>query len=200
MKLNNFVRINNYEKIGNFFKLNGFTYLGKNGTSKFDLNDIQLIDNLKNNLDEAENRKKILNIYFTHSYLYIRDIEEAFGLRIDNRHLLNSLNQIIVVADILLDYEQKEINDIVKLNFQWDIKKDESLGTLLNDDSIDFFKKRIKELELKSVFFSDDEFKREMKKPVRNWLIEEIKKSGFIQKIYDELPEIIVEIVDDYNQ
>jgi hypothetical protein len=200
MKINNFLRINNYEKIGNFFELNGFTFLGKNGTSKFDSNEIQLIENLKNNLDEAENRRKILNIYFAHSFLYIRDIEDAFGLEIENKILLNSLNQIIVIADILLDYEQEEIDNIVKLNLEWDIKKDVTLSTLLNDDSIDFFKKRIKELKLKSVFFSDDEFKREMKKPVSNWLIEEIKKSGFIQKIYDELPEIIVDIINDYNQ
>jgi hypothetical protein len=200
MKINNFLRINNYEKIGNFFELNGFTFLGKNGTSKFDSNEIQLIENLKNNLDEAENRRKILNIYFAHSFLYIRDIEDAFGLEIENKILLNSLNQIIVIADILLDYEQEEIDNIVKLNLEWDIKKDVTLSTLLNDDSIDFFKKRIKELKLKSVFFSDDEFKREMKKPVSNWLIEEIKKSDFIQKIYDELPEIIVDIINDYNQ
>jgi hypothetical protein len=86
------------------------------------------------------------------------------------------------------------------LNYEWDLNNDESLGNLLNDDSIIFFKKRIKELEIKSVFFSGDEFKKEMKIPVSNWLIAELIKSGFIQKIYDELPELIMEIVDDFIQ
>jgi hypothetical protein len=76
------MRINNYEKIDKFFKSNGFSPEASYTISQLGLDDLNLIKKMKNNLSHTENRKKILNIYFAHSFLYIKDISKAFGLEI----------------------------------------------------------------------------------------------------------------------
>jgi hypothetical protein len=191
------MKIDKYKKINDFFKLNGYGPEASRTIPLISQEEIDLIKGIVNNLSDSNNRKAILNIYFNHSIFYVKDVTIAFGIEIVDEKLFDSISRIIVVADVIFDFNKIELGNNITLDFPWDLKFDYTLRKLLNDETIQFFSTRIRELKIKSVFFSDDEFKREMKIPVSNWLVEEVKKSGIQQKLYDTLPELIVEFLEE---
>jgi hypothetical protein len=54
----------------------------------------------------------------------------------------------------------------------------------------------MKELKVKSIFYSKEEFNSIMEKYIEKWFFEKIEKDNFKQKIYDELPELVVKSLE----
>ena len=181
------------DDINDFFSLNGYGPQASLVLSTFNQKDVDFIRKNKKLIKDFDFRKSMINIYFNYCYLYVNDVQKAFGIEIkDDKILTDALNYIASSTDISLNIKKKDLIETT-IEIEWNFIRYSKNEKEIGEKITNYFCAEIKELEIKSVFYSKEEAKMKMGKSVRKWLLKKIEIGNFKQKIFDELPELILE-------
>jgi hypothetical protein len=185
----------NYE-IDEFFSLNGYGPHATLVISVFGQDDIEFIMKNKDLIKDFNFRKSIINIYYRHCFLHVNNIQKAFGIEIKNDEILmDALNYIVNSADITLNLKNKDFIE-TKIKLVMRLEKYMSHKKERRKKINEYFYSEMKELKVKSIFYSEEEFDLIMRKHIESWLFKKIEEDNFKQRIYDELPELIIKSLE----
>ena len=184
-------------QIENFLSENGFCpidgYWNTNVKNDDEINK-EIIQTDYLNTNSA--RMKIIEMLFAHSAgLFIRDIPKLLDLNGQNK----GLTKVIEMFEITVVFDDKNNGRFV-VKPDWYYYEDVEIERVLKKEEItDMFSSKIKELKVLRMFFSDEKLQIEMIKQIQIWITRQIEKTDFIDKLYNELPELYIEKIIDLN-
>jgi hypothetical protein len=183
------MKIKEQQKINEYLHTKGFNTI--NEVLEY-LNDKEneYIGNNKHLIKNKEYRIKVIKIYFKYCSLYITDIETALKKDLNkNTKLISSIGSLVVCADFKFNFTGDHDNFIES---SWFKDGNNDIEGRITDEIINYFCIQIKELKMKSVFFTKEKFKKEMMGYMLKWMETKIKENNIDQKLFEELPELIV--------
>jgi hypothetical protein len=184
------MKLEEQRKINEYLNTKGFNTINK-VLEFFNDKENVYIENNKHLIKNEEYRIKVLKIYFKYCNLYITDIETALNIDLNNNDtLINSMGSFVVCADFKFKYKLDE-NRENSIESSWFTDGNNDIEGRITDEIIEYFYIQIKELKLKSVFFTKDELKKEMMVFILKWMETKIKESDISQNLFEELPELI---------
>jgi hypothetical protein len=179
-------------KINNFLEANGFCPTDfdwdVNIKNDDDKNDIII---QKDFLCTNDARKEIIKLFFEHSSaLFIKDCLKILDLNVEE---YKGLKSVIYMFEFTVTFDSKN-NGHIKMNTDWHFYDEEEIQDILKEEEIiNILSSKIKEINILQLFFSDRKFQIEMIKQIQFWIKKRIEKTDFVNKIYNELPEIYLE-------
>jgi hypothetical protein len=184
------MKLEEQRKINEYLNTKGFNTINK-VLEFFNDKENVYIENNKHLIKNEEYRIKVLKIYFKYCNLYITDIETALNIDLNNNDtLIHSMGSFVVCADFKFNYKLDE-NRENSIESSWFTDGNNDIEGRITDEIIEYFYIQIKELKLKSVFFTKDELKKEMMVFILKWMETKIKESDISQNLFEELPELI---------